>query len=315
MEGRLGQDDANADLAFDSIPDPEPLNSSTATVSAATIASTAFGCNTPPYAFGIDAPAVSFSSSVFGFSSYCSTSSAFGVGAANAFGSTAPAFGFSNAAAAVVSAAPAFGFSNAAAAVVSTAPAFGASAASTAPTFVHECHSSIAPFKTPVALRFADSLIGKHISLYLDTGGLVLPPAGQRLQIMRQFDLIKASSWFFAQRLPSIKRHRKDQSLPLGHLSTQFSPLLPVRMMFGLVATACHLLSIAPGDKRLTDRATSRCTGSIMERVTRVRVNGVKVLTSCSPAFFAFNARCSKLLPISRFVSPNHTFQLFILCY
>ena len=91
MEGRLGQDDANTDLAFDSIPDPEPLNSSTATVS---IASTAFGCNTPPYAFGIAAPAVSFSSSVFGFSSYCSTSCAFGVGAANAFGSTAPAFGF-----------------------------------------------------------------------------------------------------------------------------------------------------------------------------------------------------------------------------
>jgi hypothetical protein len=331
MEGRLLQDDANADLAIDSIPDPEPLDSSTATVSAAAIASTAFGCNTPPYAFGIAAPGVSFSSPVFGFSTYCSTSSAFGVVAANAFGSTAPAFGFSDAAAAVVSTAPAFGFSDAAAAfgnsasafgvsdaaaaVVSTAPAVGVSAASTAPTFVHECHSSIAPFKTPFALRFADSLIGKHISLYLDTGGLVLPPAGQRLQIMRQFDLINASSGFSAQRLPSIKRQRKEQLPPLGHLSTQFSPHVPVRMMFGLVATACHLLSIAPGDKRLTDRATSRCTGSIMERVTRVRVNGVKVLTSCSPALFVVNPHCSKLPPISRFVSRNHTFQFFILYF
>ena len=289
IEGCAVQDEAHAELAMDSIPNHETLfDSSTATVSSAAITSTAFVYNsTPAVAFGAAAPGVSISSPVFGFSGYCSTSSA-------------------------------FGFCDAVTALGSSAAAFGSGAAATASTFVQVCRTSSSPFKTPVSLQFTNSLIGRQMSLYVDADGLALPPAGQRVQIMRHFDLIKAASWFFAQQFPSIKRHRKEQfNYRLLATYPEFSPYVPVRMMFGLVATACHLLAVPPGDRRLTQRTTICCTKSLMERVTRARVNRVKVPASFFPTFFVsnHNDHCSKLWLISRCISRNHMFQHFILCY
>ena len=59
---------------------------------------------------------------------------------------------------------------------------------------------------------------------------------------------------------------------------TQFSPCVPVRIMFGWVATACRRLATAPAGMNVMYRTTGRCLAAwMMERVTRGRVRRVQV--------------------------------------
>ena len=95
--------------------------------------------------------------------------------------------------------------------------------------------------------------------------------------------------------------------------SAHFSPCVPVRVMLGFVATACHRLATAPADMRVFYTMTGRLNGRIMERVTRGRVSRVQVRLQrraccASPATAclrcASDACCSKRWLSCRSVAP-----------
>jgi uncharacterized surface protein with fasciclin (FAS1) repeats len=57
----------------------------------------------------------------------------------------------------------------------------------------------------------------------------------------------------------------------------EFSPCVPVRVMFGCMAAACRRVVTAPAGMRVFYRTTDFWEGLIMERVTRGRVRRVQV--------------------------------------
>ena len=129
------------------------------------------------------------------------------------------------------------------------------------------------------SLTFTDSFLGRCRRLALDANGNPLPPPDQRAQIRMPLDILKAAEWFFSARrqLPGGKRHREDSVAPLGHMLVQFSPCVPLRVMFGFVATSCRRLVTAPAGIHVTDRTTWRWSELIFERVTRGRMRRVQV--------------------------------------
>jgi hypothetical protein len=88
---------------------------------------------------------------------------------------------------------------------------------------------------------------------------------------------MQAAAWFFARQSPGMKRHREERPPPLSHMLSEFSPCVPVRVMCGCVATACHRLVTAPAGVHVMYRTTGRWAGWIMERVTRGCVRRVQV--------------------------------------
>ena len=96
-------------------------------------------------------------------------------------------------------------------------------------------------------------------------------------QITRPLEFMNAAQWFFARQSPGMKRHREEPPLPLGYMLTEFSPCVPVRVMCGCVATACHRLATAPAGMHMIHRTAGRVAGCIMERVTRGHVRKVQV--------------------------------------
>ena len=128
-------------------------------------------------------------------------------------------------------------------------------------------------------LAFPDHLTGRPASLALVVDGKFLSPAQLRAQIKRPLELMNASAWFFARQSPDIKRHRdhEEPPPPLGYMLAEFSPCVPVRVMFGCVSTACRRLVTAPAGMRVLYRTTDFWEGLIMDRVTRGRVSRVQV--------------------------------------
>jgi hypothetical protein len=126
-------------------------------------------------------------------------------------------------------------------------------------------------------LSFTDHFTGTPVSLDLVDNGKLQLPAELRAQIMRPLELMQAAAWFFARQSPGMKRHREEPPPPLGHMLTKFSPCVPVRVMFGFVATACRRLATAPAGMDVMYRTTGRWAAWIMERVTRGRVRRVQV--------------------------------------
>ncbi len=126
--------------------------------------------------------------------------------------------------------------------------------------------------KSSYVLSFRDCLTGRRVSL-------ALLQSRQQLyaHIMRPLELMQAASWFFARQLPGMKRHREEPPPPLGHMLSQFSPCVPVRVMCGCVATACHRLASAPAGVYVMYRTTGRWAAWIMERVTWGHVKKVQV--------------------------------------
>ena len=127
------------------------------------------------------------------------------------------------------------------------------------------------------ALVFPNHLTGRRESLALVADGKLQSPAQLRAQIMRPLELIQAAAWFCSRQSPGMKRHREEPPPPLGHMLTEFSPCVPVRVMCGCVATACRRLATAPAGVHVMYRTTGRWSGLIMERVTRGRVKKVQV--------------------------------------
>ena len=127
-------------------------------------------------------------------------------------------------------------------------------------------------------LTFTDSFVGRCRPLVLDAIGIPLPPPDQLAQVKMPLKIVKAAEWFFAaRRLTGEKRHREESPAPLSHMLVQFSPCVPVRVMFGFVATSCRRLVTAPAGIHVNDRMTWRCNKWIFERVTRGRVRRVQV--------------------------------------
>ena len=126
-------------------------------------------------------------------------------------------------------------------------------------------------------LSFRDCLAGRRVLLALVADGKLQSPKQLRAQIMRPLELMQAAAWFFARQSPGMKRHREEPPPPLGHMLTEFSPCVPVRVMCGCVATACRRLATAPAGVHVIYRTTGRWNGWIMERVTRGHVRRVQV--------------------------------------
>jgi len=139
------------------------------------------------------------------------------------------------------------------------------------------CNDRNDPQDLDFSLTFPDSFLGRSRRLALGANGNPLPPPDQRAQIMRPLEFIKAAAWFFALHSEGVKRHREEPPPPLGHMLTEFSPCVPVRVMCGCVATVCRRLATAPAGVHVMSRTTGRWAAWIMERVTRGRVRRVQV--------------------------------------
>jgi hypothetical protein len=131
----------------------------------------------------------------------------------------------------------------------------------------------------PNDLSWTNHFIGKPVSLALGADGMPLSPVEQRAQIMRPLDLVNAVPWFFALYSPGTgsKRHRQEPMPPLGCMSAEYPPSVPVRIMFGFVAFVCPRLAAAPLNMRVPDRTTWRCAECVMDRVTRGHVRRLQV--------------------------------------
>ena len=127
------------------------------------------------------------------------------------------------------------------------------------------------------ALEFPDRLTGRRVSLDLVADGKLQSRQQLYAHIMRPLELMQAAAWFFARQSSGMKRHREEPPPPLGHMLTEFSPCVPVRVMCGCVATACRRLATAPAGVHVMYRTTGRWAAWIMERVTRGRVKKVQV--------------------------------------
>jgi hypothetical protein len=169
-------------------------------------------------------------------------------------------------------------------------------------------------------LAISDRLTGRRVFLALVADGKLQLPAQLRVQLMRPLELIKAAAWFFARQSPGTKRHREEPPPPLGHMLTEFSPCVPVRVMCGCVATACRRLVTASAGMRMFYRTTGRCLAAwIMERVTRGHVERVQVRLQrhvcchvhwmCVSASLrcVFNACCSKRWMVFRCVAAHRS--------
>jgi hypothetical protein len=96
---------------------------------------------------------------------------------------------------------------------------------------------------------------------------------------MRPLQLMRAAAWFVGRRWPvaGTKRLRQQPLPPLDCVRDGCPARVPARAMFGWVATACGRLASAPGNVLVSDRATWRLAGWVMECVAGGGVRRVQV--------------------------------------
>jgi ankyrin repeat protein len=130
-----------------------------------------------------------------------------------------------------------------------------------------------------IHISYTDHFTGKSASLLLGADGNPLSPEEQRAHIKRPLELVKAAAWFFAQRSPvtGSKRNRQASLPPLGFMRAEHSPLVALRVMFGVVATLGPLLTTAPRNVCNTGRTAWRWAGYVIDRVTRGHVKNVQL--------------------------------------
>ena len=132
-----------------------------------------------------------------------------------------------------------------------------------------EKHSQrVAPARISFRDHFVDTTVSlPHIPLLPDEQAALA-------QVKRPLQLMRAAAWFLEQRWPAAGRQRLwHQPLPpLDCVRDGCPARVPVRAMFGCVATACRRLASAPGD------GTRWClAGWVMERVSWGCVRRVQV--------------------------------------
>ena len=149
----------------------------------------------------------------------------------------------------------------------------------------------------PAGILFTDHFAGTteslpHIPLLPDEQAALV-------QVTRPLQLMRAAAWFVGRRWPAAGRQRlRQQPLPpLDCVRDGCSARVAARAMFGWVATACGRLASAPGNVLVSDRATCRLAGWVMECVSGGRVMRVQVQplrrAAVSRHLFVF---CNRLL-------------------
>ena len=129
----------------------------------------------------------------------------------------------------------------------------------------------------PARFSFTDHFAGTteslpHIPLLPDEQAALA-------QVTRPLQLMQVAAWFLGRRWPAAGRQRlRQQPLPPFDCVRDGCPArVPARAMFGWLATACGRLASAPGNVLVSDRATWRLVGWVMECATRGRARRVKV--------------------------------------
>jgi hypothetical protein len=134
--------------------------------------------------------------------------------------------------------------------------------------------SSSASSLPPALISFRDHFAGTTVTVSSPHIPWLPDEQAALVQVTRPLQLMKAAAWFVGRRWPAAgrQRHRQQPLPPLDCLRDGCPARVPVRAMFGCVATACRRLASAPGD------GTTWCFASwIMERVSRGRVRRVQV--------------------------------------
>jgi hypothetical protein len=131
----------------------------------------------------------------------------------------------------------------------------------------------------PSLLSFTDHFAGTNESLPHINIPLLPNEQAALVQVMRPLQLMRAAAWFVGRRWPvaGTKRLRQQPLPPLDCVRDGCPARVPARAMFGWVATACGRLASAPGNVLVSDRATWRLAGWVMECVSRGRVRRVQV--------------------------------------
>ena len=130
----------------------------------------------------------------------------------------------------------------------------------------------------PSLLLFTDHFTGTTESLPNDIP-LLTDEQVALVQVTRPLQLMRAAAWFVGRRWPAAgtKRLRQQPLPPLDCVRDGCPARVPARAMFGWVATACGRLASAPGNVLVSDRATWRLAGWVMECVSRGGVRRVQV--------------------------------------
>ena len=129
------------------------------------------------------------------------------------------------------------------------------------------------PYAMPV-VKFRETFVffdrrkGKRVSLVVVADDKLQSPEKLRAQIKSPLELMQAAAWFFVRQSPGVKWNQEVPPPPLCYMLTQFSPCVPLRVMYGCVVTACRRLATAPASVHVMNRTTWRWLAWIMERVT-----------------------------------------------
>jgi hypothetical protein len=131
----------------------------------------------------------------------------------------------------------------------------------------------------PSLLSFTDHFAGTNESLPHINIPLLPNEQAALVQVMRPLQLMRAAAWFVGGRWPvaGTKRLRQQPLPPLDCVRDGCPARVPARAMFGWVATACGRLASAPGNVLVSDRATWRLAGWVMECVAGGGVRRVQV--------------------------------------
>ena len=115
----------------------------------------------------------------------------------------------------------------------------------------------------PARISFTDHFAGTTESLPHINIPLLPDEQAALPQVTRPLQLMRAAAWFLGRRWQAAgtKRFRQQPLPPLHCVHDVGAARVPVRAMFGWVATACRRLATAPGNVLVSDRTTGRVAG------------------------------------------------------
>jgi hypothetical protein len=97
-------------------------------------------------------------------------------------------------------------------------------------------------------IAFTDHFTDKSVLVSLGADSHPMSPVQLRAQIKRPLQLVQAAARLFAWRRQGCQHYPDQPPPPPRHIIGEYSPVVPVRFMFGCVVATCERLVIAPGD-------------------------------------------------------------------
>jgi hypothetical protein len=144
-------------------------------------------------------------------------------------------------------------------------------------------------------IAFTDYFTGKSVLVSLGAHSHPLSPVQLRAQIKRPLQLVEAAARLFVRRWPGRQRYQDQPHPPLRHIIGEYSPVVPVRFMFGCVVAACERLVTAPGDTNVDYWTGRRWTELVVDRVMRGHACKVQVLMRPRALIAASFADCASV--------------------